>query len=100
MVVGARTGVVVSNQDGDGSAGRQAFEDTGKYLCPVGFVALRGEAALTRATAVQVGLQVVGGEGQARWAAVHHDADPGTVALAPCGEAEGVSEGVAHVGRA
>ena len=52
--------------------------------------------ALAGATAVQVGLQVVSRQGQARRAAIDDDADPGAMALAPSAEAEGMSEGTSH----
>ena len=96
VVVGGGSGVVVADQHGNRGSGGPAFEHAGQDLCPVGFSTLAGEVALARATAVQVGLQVVSRQGQARRTAIDHDADPGAMALAPSAEAEGMSEGASH----
>src|SRR3546814_15798486 len=61
----------------------------------VGLAALGGEARLAGLAPVEPVLQVLRREGDARRHAVDHAADGGTVALAPGGEADDLSETVA-----
>ena len=96
VIVGGGSGVVVADQHGNRGSGGPAFEHAGQDLGPIGLPSLSGEVALAGATAVQVGLQVVSRQGQARRAAIDDDADPGAMALAPSAEAEGMSEGTSH----
>ena len=100
MVVGARTGVVVANQKGNGGAGGPALEHPRQDFDPIGLISLGGESALAGTTSVEIVLEVLLSEGEPWWAAVDHHADAGAVALAPGGEAEQGSEGAAHGTRA
>ena len=100
MVVGARAGVVVADQDGDRGAGGPTLEHPGEDLGPVGLAPLGGQSTLAGSSTVEVVLEVVLGEGEPGRAAVDHHADAGAVALTPGAEAEDGSEGAAHGGRA
>jgi hypothetical protein len=69
-------------------------EDAGQDLDGVGLAALGGEARLARLAAVELDLDLLGRQRNARRAAVHDAADGRPVALAPGGHAEQVAEGV------
>ena len=74
----------------------QAFEYAGQYLGAVGLPPLGRDVALAWAPAVKVALQIVGVERHPRGASVHDHADGVAVRLAPGGDAERMSEAVAH----
>ncbi len=95
-----RAVVGVAGAHCNGASGRGTVEDAGQDLGAVGLSPLCREAALPGSTAVQVVLDVVDRERKAGRAAIHHHADPGTVALSPGAEAEGMSVTVAHAGGA
>ena len=52
MVVGARTGIVVTNQKGNGGAGGPALEHPRQDFDPIGFISLGGESALAGTASV------------------------------------------------
>jgi len=54
----------------------------------VGFIALRNEAGRTRAALIQIGLDIGFGQLDFRRTAIHHTANGGAVALAPCGKSK------------
>ncbi len=69
-------------------------EHAGQDLDRVGFAALGREARLARLAAVEVDLDLLGGQRDAGRAAVDHAADGGPVAFAPGGHAEEMAERV------
>ena len=71
-----------------------AVEHAGHDADLVGPLALGGKARLTRAAAVEPGLDVRLRQSDARRAAIDHTADGGPVALAPGGDTEQVAEAV------
>jgi hypothetical protein len=64
----------------------------------IGFGTGGGEGALSGAAAVEFDLDVGGAQGEAGRATVYYGADGGAVAFAKGGDAEELSEGVAHAG--
>ena len=96
VVVCAGAGVGVADQHCNGAAGRETVEYAGQDLGAVGLSPLCREAALPGSTAVQVVLDVVDREGEARRTAVDHHADTSAMALSPTAEPEGVSVTVTH----
>src|SRR5690606_30531565 len=91
---GARVGVV--DHHGDRRAGRQTFVDAREDADLVGLLARRGDLALARAAAVELGLDVGLAQRQARRAAVDDDADAASVAFAPGADGEELAENVGH----
>src|SRR5579872_4932514 len=75
-------------------AGGQALEHAGQDAHFVGFLALRGEARLAGSAAIQPGLDIHLGQGEAWRAAIDHAADSGSVAFAPGGDTEQMAEAV------
>ena len=94
LVVGARPLVAAADQQGNRHPGGEALEHAREDLDLVVLLARRGNVALARAAAVEVGLDIVGGQRQPRRAAVDHDAHGRPVAFAPGGDAEKVAEAV------
>ena len=90
----ARALVDVVDLHGDRRAGGQALEHAGQDADLVRLLALRGEARLAGAAAVEPGLDVGLGQRDARRAAVDHAADRRPVAFAPGGDAEQMAEAV------
>ncbi|SUS07599.1 hypothetical protein DF3PB_470010 [uncultured Defluviicoccus sp.] len=88
--------VAVAHQHGQRLAGRATLEDAGQKLDRIGFLARRGDVALSRPAAVEVGLDLGLGQGQLRRAAIHDDPDRGTVAFAPGGDLKKFAEGIGH----
>ena len=91
-----RTRVFVPHQDGDRRAERVAFENAGKNLAAIGFLALRDDLALARATPVEFALDVCFAQLNARRTTIDHDADAAAVGFAPGRNAKELSEAVAH----
>ena len=94
--VGGGALVGVAHEQGNRRAGGAAFEDAGKDLDGIGLLARRGDVTLAWAPAVELGLDFSGGYWQARRAAVDDNADGGTVAFAPGGDAENMAKTVGH----
>ncbi len=98
VVLGALVDVL--DQQGDGRARRHlpagalVLEHAGEDLHLVGLAALRGEARLAGLAAVELGLDVGGGQRNARRAAVHHAAQRRAMALAEGRDAEQMAERV------
>ena len=66
----------------------------GQNLHRVGFLALRGEARLAGTAAIEIALDVLGGQRQQRRTAIDHAADRNPVAFAKGRDPEHVAEGV------
>ena len=97
VVLAALVGVM--DQQGDRRSGRHLLaagigEDAGEYLHRVGFTALGGEARLSGFAPVQLDLDFLGCDRNARRAAIDDAADGGPMAFAPGGHAEKMAEGV------
>ena len=92
-----RAGVFVPNCNRDRSAEGSPFENTGQNLAPVFFFSLRGEFALTRATAIQLSLNIRFRNVDARRAAVDHNADDAAMRLTKGGDAKKLAECIAHL---
>ncbi len=74
--------VLVAHQDRDRRAERVALEDAREDLGAIGFVARRRQAALARATPIEVALDLRERDREPRRAAVDDDADAAAVRLA------------------
>ncbi len=97
IVLGLLIGV--ADQQADGTAGGLAFEHPGEDLDLVGFLALGGVAAGARLAPVQVTLQVLQRQFQARRAAVDNGDQRRTMAFARGGDSEQLAVGIAgHAG--
>ena len=94
--IGFGAHVLVFHPHGDGGAKGFAFEGAGEDLDGVGFLAGGDDAGLAGAASVEVGLDVGFGEFDAGRASVNYDAYATAVGFAPSGDAEEMSEGVAH----
>ncbi len=94
IIAGAR--ILVLDLQSDRRAGGAALEEARKDLGRVGLVPLGGEAALAGSAPVQIPLEVLLGEWQARGTALDDHTDATAVDLAPGGDAEYRSEGAAH----
>ena len=100
VFVCARSSVGVAHEQRDGGAQRDALEQPREDLDPISLVALRHQSALPGAAPIEIMLDLVGGEGQARGTAVDDDTDATTVRFAECGNAKDRAEGAGHVGPA
>ena len=96
FIVGLRAEVLVLDPHRNGGAQCESFEGAGQDLNCVGFFAGSDDGRLTRATAVQVGLDVHFGQRQAGRAAIDDHPDAAAMRFAPGGDAEEVSKRVAH----
>ncbi len=94
--VGVRPGVGVAHEHRDRVARGAALEDAGKELHRVGFLARRGDVALPRPAAIQVGLHLGDRQRQPRRAAIHDHADGRPMAFAPGRDREKFAEGIGH----
>src|SRR5262249_27065788 len=98
IVLGALVDVVDHQRDrragGDVLAARLVGEHAGQDAHRVRLLALRGEARLPRPAAVEIGLDIGGGERNPRRTAIDHAADRDPVALAEGRDAEQMAEGV------
>ena len=90
-------GVLVPYADEYRRSEGAALEHARENLSPVGLLALGDDAALARTAPVQLGLDVVDGQLQARRAAVHDDANCVAVGLTPRRYPEHMAKGVAHL---
>ena len=88
----ARALIDVVDLHGDRRAGGQSVEHARQDADLVRFLALRGEARLARAAAIQPRLDVGLGQSDARWAAVDHAADCRPMAFDPGGDAKQMAE--------
>ena len=89
-----RTGVDIVDDQADRRAGGPAFVGAGEDPDPVRLLPGRGSGRKAGAAAVEPGLDILFGEGEAGRAAVDDRADGGAVALTPGGEAEDPAEAV------
>ena len=96
FVVGLGSEVLVLDPHRNGGAQCESFEGAGQNLNRVGFFAGRDDGRLTRATAVQVGLDVRFGQRQTGRAAIDDHPDAAAMRFAPGGDAEELSKRVAH----
>jgi len=87
--------IFIADQQGNGRAARLAFEQTGKDLDSVGFLALGHMTRRARSTAIQIRLNVVSGERQARRTPIDDTADGGAMAFAEGGDGENVTKSIA-----
>ena len=94
VAVVARTHVLVDDKETDGGSRGQPLEHARQDLHAVGFAALAGMARLAGAAAVQVHLDVVFDQGDARRHAIDDAADGRAMAFTEGGEAEQMAEGV------
>ena len=88
--------VPVTHQESDGGTKGKAILNTGKDLDLVGFVAVAGDAALTRPATIQLGLNFVSADAETRGTTVDHDAHARAVRFAPGCDAEEFTKGTCH----
>src|SRR5262249_30341732 len=88
--------VFVANYHRDGSAERFPFKNTGQNLASVFLVALRRDFALTRATAIQLALNVRFANVDPRRTTIDHHANPAAMGFAKRRDAKELSECVGH----
>ncbi len=93
LVVVASARIAIAHQQRDGRAQGQATLDAGKNLDLVRLVAVAGNAALARSATVQLDLDLLAADGEARGTPVDHDADTRPVGLAPGRDPEELAEG-------
>ena len=93
-----RARVLVAHQERDRRAEGPALEEAREDLDPVGLLARRGEPALARPAPIEIALDLLRGELEARRAAVHHDAHAAAVGLAEGRDPEDDTELARHGG--
>jgi len=76
----------IADDQGDGGAGRPAFEHPGQELDLIRLTALGGVARGARFTLIQVGLNIGEGKLEPGWTAIHDTADGRPMALAKRGD--------------
>ncbi len=96
MVVGARVLVLVSHHQRQRGAGGPPLEDSREDLDPVGLVPLGDQPTLPGAPAVEVELDLVGGDGKPCGATVEDHADGRAVRLPERRDAEEMPEATGH----
>ncbi len=84
------------HQNRDRRAERFACEHARKNLATIFFLALRRNLALTRATAVQISLNLPFGDVDVRGTAINHHTDTAAMRFAKCGDAKELTECIAH----
>ena len=96
VLVVLRVLVVVAHDEPDGAACGFAFEDAAEQFHLVGFVARRGDVALSGAPTVELGLNEVQVDVDAGRHAVDDAANGRAMALAEGGQPEYVAKSVLH----
>lgn len=84
--------VFVKDDERDGRASRLAFENAGKNLDLVFFVAGCRHFTLTRPPAVQLRLDHLFGDGETGWASVEDGSDRWTMGFTPCRDCKNLSK--------
>ena len=97
VLVGAGAGVAIAYQHGDRGPQGSSLEESGDDFGSVFLLARGGEPALARPAPVEVGLNLLDVQGQARRAAVHHDPHSTAVGFAEGCDPEDFSEAAAHI---
>ena len=90
--------IFIENSHGDRSSGGLAFEDAGKYLKLIFFIARGSDIALAGPAAGQFGLNLVVREIQPRLDTVEYGTDRGAMTFAECGDADDIAVGVGRAG--
>ena len=99
LIVGAGPRIVVADQEGDRGPGGPALEQAGKNFHRIRLLARGRNVALARPAAVELELDLLGRDRQARRTSVHHHAHGRAVAFAPGGNGEEFAAGVGHGSR-
>ena len=96
IVVIARLGVGVADENANGRAGGFSFKDAGDDFGAVGFAPLRHISRCAGAAAVQIALHIVFGKGNAGRTAVYDASQRRAVAFAESADAKQFSESIAR----
>ena len=94
--IGLRPLVRIWNVHSDRRAQGFSLVHPRDYGNRIRFLALSGNFALARPSAIQFELNLFFGDGQIGWASVHHYTDSATVAFPPCGDGKQFAESIGH----
>ena len=88
LAVGRGTGILVIDSDEDRSAEGLTLKDARKNPAFVLFLARGDDVALPRTAAVELNLDLFGGDGKAWRTAIDVTADAAAMGFAPCGDSK------------